>query len=224
MILPALLSITFRKLPAEEVVRLAAANGIRAIEWGGDIHAPHRDMAALVQVRDLTRAAGLSVCAYGSYYRIGETDPAKPGFTEVLTAAKVLGAPIIRVWVGQRGSAEVSVEERAALVAEARRIADEAQGEGVIVASEWHGGTITDVEDSALDLQLHRGRRVGKAEDVFVQGDHAARLGGLLVQRHLLDVVTDFAKGRKGSEQLHKLMVHVPGPCREGALDPQGHR
>jgi hydroxypyruvate isomerase len=145
-----LLSITFRKLPAEEVVRLAAANGIRAIEWGGDVHAPPRDEAALVRVRDLTRAAGLSVCAYGSYFRVGETDSTKPSFTEVLAAAKVLGAPLIRVWVGLRGSADISVEERAALVVEARRIADQAQAEGIIVASEWHCGTITDVEDSAL--------------------------------------------------------------------------
>jgi 3-dehydroshikimate dehydratase len=150
MILPSLLSITFRKLPAEEVVRLAAANGIRAIEWGGDVHAPPRDEAALIRVRDLTREAGLSVCAYGSYFRIGETDPAKPGFTEVLAAAKILGAPLIRVWVGLRGSAEISTEERVSLVAEARRIADQAQAEGIIVACEWHSGTITDVEESAL--------------------------------------------------------------------------
>lgn len=114
MILPSLLSITFRKLPAEEVVRLAAANGIRAIEWGGDVHAPPRDEEALIRVRDLTRDAGLSVCAYGSYFRIGETDLAKPGFTEVLAAAKILGAPLIRVWVGLRGSAEISTEERVA--------------------------------------------------------------------------------------------------------------
>ena len=144
MIIPALLSITFRKLPAEEVVRLAAANGLSAIEWGGDIHAPPRDLAAVARVRDLTLAAGLRVCAYGSYYRIGVHDPAAPTFAEVLAAAKVLGAPIIRVWVGNRGSAEISEAERAAYVSEAQAIADLARAEGIIIATEWHGGTLTD--------------------------------------------------------------------------------
>jgi sugar phosphate isomerase/epimerase len=150
MITPALLSVTFRKLPAEDVVRLAAENGLRAIEWGGDIHAPPRDLAAVARVRDLTLAAGLSVCAYGSYYRIGVRDPAAPTFAEVLTAARTLGAPLIRVWVGNRASADISAAEFAAMVAEARDLADQAAAVGITIATEWHGGTLTDRCDVTL--------------------------------------------------------------------------
>jgi len=150
MITPALLSVTFRKLPAEDVVRLAVENGLRAIEWGGDIHAPPRDLAAVARVRDLTRAAGLAVCAYGSYYRIGVRDPAAPTFAEVLAAAQVLGAPLIRVWVSNQGSANITAAEFADLVAEARDLADQAAAVGITIATEWHGGTLTDRCDVTL--------------------------------------------------------------------------
>ena len=150
MITPALLSVTFRSLPAEEVVRLATAHRLAAIEWGADIHAPPRDLDAVRRVRDLTRAAGLSVCAYGSYFRLGVQVPGAATFPEVLAAAKVLEAPLIRVWVGNRGSAAISDGERQAMVAEAQEIADLARQEGIIIATEWHGGTLTDCAAASL--------------------------------------------------------------------------
>ena len=66
---PGLCSVTFRALPAEELVDLAAEAGLESIEWGSDVHARPDGPAGLDHVRKLTEAAGLVVASYGSYYR-----------------------------------------------------------------------------------------------------------------------------------------------------------
>ena len=43
---PGLCSVTMRQLGVEEVAKLAAESGLRAIEWGGDIHVPPGDPTA----------------------------------------------------------------------------------------------------------------------------------------------------------------------------------
>ena len=37
---PGLVSVTFRALPADEVLRLMLRSGLGCIEWGGDVHVP----------------------------------------------------------------------------------------------------------------------------------------------------------------------------------------
>ena len=152
MIRPGLVSITFRQLPPAEIIALVQTAGLTGIEWGGDIHVPHGDLACAREVRQRTLDAGLAVAAYGSYYRINGSEAEGLRFETVLETAVALGAPTIRVWVGPRGSAETSAAERAASVAEARRIAGLAQAAGIAVASEYHGGTLTDTNVSTQML------------------------------------------------------------------------
>jgi 3-dehydroshikimate dehydratase len=45
MIHPGLVSVTFRKLTPVEVAGLVKKGGLKSIEWGGDIHVPHGDLA-----------------------------------------------------------------------------------------------------------------------------------------------------------------------------------
>jgi hypothetical protein len=74
-----------------------------AIEWGGDVHVPPGDLARAREICHITRDAGLSVVAYGSYLRLGEND--QPDFCAVVETTRELGAPAVRVWAGKRGSA-----------------------------------------------------------------------------------------------------------------------
>ncbi|MEL7086971.1 MAG: hypothetical protein AAGL98_00775 [Planctomycetota bacterium] len=67
MILPGLVSVTFRKLTPTQICELAADAGLQGIEWGGDVHVPAGDVGAAKAVAALTRARGLAVAAYGSY-------------------------------------------------------------------------------------------------------------------------------------------------------------
>jgi sugar phosphate isomerase/epimerase len=145
---PGLVSITFRQLTPEEVVTVAAAAGLKAIEWGGDVHVPHGDLQAAARVAELTASAGLAVAAYGSYYRLGHSDDA----AAVVRTAAALGAPTVRVWAGQVGSAAAGDGYWSTVVADARRIAALAADAGMTVSFEYHRNTLTDTRASTARL------------------------------------------------------------------------
>ena len=143
-----LVSVSFRSLSPEAVIELTARAGLTSIEWGGDIHVPPHDLIHAGRIGELTRAAGLEVACYGSYYRLTDDEP---GMAEaIVAAARALGAPLIRVWAGHLPSEEASEDYRAMIVRNAQRLADLA-GE-TAVAFEYHAGTLTDDVASALRL------------------------------------------------------------------------
>ena len=150
MFRPGLVSITFRKLPASAIVRLAAEAKLEGIEWGGDIHVPHGQIDTARQVAGMTRDAGLEVAAYGSYYRLGE--PHTDLFQSVLDTACALGAPVIRVWAGAVASGEATQSIRDRIASDGRRISELAQQAKIKIACEWHGHSLTDTAESAQAL------------------------------------------------------------------------
>lgn len=127
---------------------LAAAAGLQAIEWGGDIHVPHGDLAAAERVRRLTCDAGLQVSCYGSYSRAGEGGDA----AAVVDTALALGAPTIRIWAGKRGSADADAQHWEQVVAACRSMLEHAAGKPVNIVFETHGGTLTDTLKCELEL------------------------------------------------------------------------
>lgn len=150
MIRSGLVSITFRQLIPQAIVNLVAQSGLDAIEWGGDVHVPHGDIAQARLVRKMTEDAGLTVAAYGSYYRVGHNEPVP--FEAVVESAVALGAPTIRVWAGKQGTATADEAYWARIVEDSRAIGDLAQQVGIAVAYEYHGKTLTDTNASALRL------------------------------------------------------------------------
>ncbi len=140
MPIPGLVSVTFRNKTTREICALCARAGLKSIEWGGDIHVPP-DGDNAREVARMSGDAGLEICAYGSYFRVG--DPLE-AFLRNLDAAAALGAPAIRVWLGSKGSAEVGAGERAALLQSLAAICQKAEERGMLVAPEFHGGTLTD--------------------------------------------------------------------------------
>jgi 3-dehydroshikimate dehydratase len=147
---PGLVSVTFRQLSPLGIVDLCVKSGLQTIEWGGDIHVPPGDTDSASRVGKMTRAAGLSIAAYGSYYRLGIPEGAS--FDEVLGAAVALGAPAIRVWAGNRGSADTDAAGWRAVADDALRCADLAGAKGISLCYEFHGGTLTDTTESAVAL------------------------------------------------------------------------
>ena len=150
MLKSGLVSVTFRKLSPREVVDLVKKSGLDGIEWGGDIHVPHGDLPKAKEAGAMTRDAGLEVSAYGSYYKVGHSD--ELAFEPVLDSAAALGAPLIRVWAGKKGSADADADYRRTIVEDSRRIADLAAKRGIQIAYEFHGKTLTDTRDSAVLL------------------------------------------------------------------------
>jgi len=151
MIRPGLVSISFRKLTTTEIIDLCVRAGLQGIEWGGDVHVPHGDVDVAHAVAQATTQAGLAVAAYGSYYRVAETQD-NPEFADVLASAQALAAPTIRVWAGKRGSADADAAYRSQVIADLQRIAVMAAEVGIAVACEFHGGTLTDTNESALAM------------------------------------------------------------------------
>lgn len=149
MFVPGLVSVSFRKETPETILAAMKAAGLRAIEWGGDVHVPPNNLDNAARVANMTRAAGIAVAAYGSYFRLGTSDDPTAAFAPVLETAKVLGAPVIRIWAGTAGSAETPPARRAALADEARALAELAKAADITITLECHGGTLTDRWESA---------------------------------------------------------------------------
>lgn len=152
MIYPGLVSITFRKFSPAEVVAMVRQAGLKGIEWGGDVHVPHGDIERAREVRALTQENGLTVAAYGSYYRAGQSESAGLPFERVLESAVELGAPTIRVWPGTAGSDATDEDGRWRIIQDLRRISDLAAKVGITISTEFHGGTLTDTNESANKL------------------------------------------------------------------------
>ncbi|MEG2435104.1 MAG: TIM barrel protein [Ruthenibacterium sp.] len=146
-----LTSVTFRTLSAEDTIALAVKAGLTAIEWGGDVHCPPKNIEAARNIARLTREAGLAVSSYGSYYTLGEAEQAYT-YDDVLDTAEALGAGIVRIWAGHLPSAKVCDAQFARLVSEAKRLADLSQRRGIIMAFEYHGNSLTDSAENACRL------------------------------------------------------------------------
>jgi len=152
MLIPGLVSVTFRALAPEEIIRLAIQAGVQSIEWGGDVHVPAGEVDRAREVGRWTREAGLMVAAYGSYYRLGGDGNDAAPFERVLAGAVGLAAPTIRVWAGTKGSADCSPGERRKVVDDALRVAEMAGRAGITISLEYHGGTLTDSRASVRSL------------------------------------------------------------------------
>lgn len=141
-----MLSITFRQKTPEEIIELTKKSGLTAIEWGGDIHVPHGDTVTAERVGKLTRDAGLSVAAYGSYYKCLPEE----SFDDVLASAVALGAKIIRVWAGTKNFIDCTDAERAELFATLSDAVKKSAAHGITVATELHINTLTDTTDGLI--------------------------------------------------------------------------
>ena len=150
-----LVSISFRPLSVEEIIRLVDDARFDGVEWGGDQHVPHGDLKRARDVARLGAEAGLEVSAYGSYYRFEDCASAGdygPDPIAVLDTAKELGAPSVRIWAGQIGSANASEHWWQTVVDRTRELAGEASARGLRLDFEFHDNSLTDTNESTLRL------------------------------------------------------------------------
>ena len=144
-----LVSISFRSHSPEDILAAMQKAGLTVIEWGSDVHAPPCDREHLLSLAELGRAYGVSVCSYGTYFRLGVTPLSELG--DYIEAAKLLGTRILRLWCGSKSGADMTEEERDALFSVCREASLLAEAQGVLLCMECHKGTFTErVEDSLL--------------------------------------------------------------------------
>ena len=154
-----LVSVTFRALPPLEILDLVSAAGLEAIEWGGDIHVPVGEYALAAAIGRQTRARGLAIPTYGSYYRAGldqigsaAAKPQNRDFRPILATAEALGAANIRVWANQVGSAAASEEVWLRTAEDLARICEQAGRAGLTVSLEYHNRTLNDRPEATARL------------------------------------------------------------------------
>jgi len=146
MLKAGLTSVTFREKTPEEVIRLTAEAGLSGIEWASHTHAHQGDVALAREIARMTRDAGLEVSSYGSYFQLG-TDR---DITPFLESAQALGTDQMRIWGGNTGSADLTYDQRQALIEESQQISQKATQYGVTLSLESHNDTITDTLSSQV--------------------------------------------------------------------------
>ena len=143
---------TLAKHSPDEVVKTAVEAGLQGVEWWGKGHVPHGDVATAQRVGEQTRAAGLEVACYSSYYRAGVSENEGLSFGSVLDTAVGLGAPMIRIWAGNQNGAEADAAHMQVVIDDTLRVADLAAARDIALTFEYHGGSLTDRNETATQF------------------------------------------------------------------------
>lgn len=152
MLIPGLVSVTFRQKTRAEIAQLMQKAALPAIEWGGDVHIPADKYDsdefedALTEAAYLCSSGKIYTASFGSYYRCDRHDEVNSAIT------LSLDAPNIRVWAGNKNSEDASDNDRRNTVSFIRELCEELAPHGVTVSTEFHGGTLTNEYHSALRL------------------------------------------------------------------------
>ena len=148
MIIPGIVSATFKTKSIEDVVRITKSAGLNAIEWSENHHITRGDLELASRTAKLTKDNGLEIAGYGSYYKLGQGMDLTPS----LETAKALGARQVRIWAGNKASNSLQKDERTALISELKEAVSLAKEYKIILNLEWHKNTLTDTNESGFDV------------------------------------------------------------------------
>ncbi len=152
MLIPGLVSITFRQLTPARIIELVKKSGLKFIEWGGDIHVPHGDLPTARAIRCQCEDANILLPSYGSYYRANTTATDNPDLHAVLDSAAELGVNDVRIWAGTTGSANLTAAQRNKTIEALQRDSETATKYGLNLSLEYHANTLTDSNESVKQL------------------------------------------------------------------------
>lgn len=137
-----LCSISRRDDPLAEVCREAAEVGFDGIElWGQPPHLPALTREAGAEAAAVVRDAGLEPAVMGSYLRPGAASFGSE-LDGVLAAAEGYGAPLLRVWAGDKSDSKATEDDWQRALADFRTLLDRC-GDRVITI-ERHAQTLSE--------------------------------------------------------------------------------
>ncbi len=126
---------------------MAVAARAHGIEWTDDGFIQPGDITASQDAMMATLRAGLSTVSYAVTFRVGSHDPS--AFRAALDTACKLNAPILRLWSSPRSS---STKKKAAFVAAARTLGEEACERGVTLCFGLAADSLLDTTGHAATL------------------------------------------------------------------------
>lgn len=145
-----LVSISFRNIEVEDIIKAVAETGLKCIEWGSDVHAPFNDTDKLMEIAKKQELYGIYCSSYGTYFKIGENDSSE--ITEYINAAVILGTKVLRIWCGNKDFKEYSLEELSSILKECKKISTIAEERNIVICVECHNNTITSCAEGMLWL------------------------------------------------------------------------
>ena len=145
-----LVSVSFRKNTPREILEAVKSAGLSCIEWGSDVHAPCHDTERLYELVELQKEYGVVCSSYGTYFRFCETPIEE--LKHYISAAKILGTDILRLWCGTKSGEALSDQERKTLIAQCKEAARMAEKAGVTLCMECHKGTFTERLEDTIEL------------------------------------------------------------------------
>lgn len=147
-------STTLRQIKdLEKIVDIAKRAGAECIEWGGDIHI--KDIGSAKKAKMLCEKAGVRICSYGSYYRVGSCDESE--WQRICEIANAMNAKSVRVWLGKADSEKTADAEYRNLVEDAKSMCAVAAQYGLDVCPECHGNTYNNNTDAFLKMRADVG-------------------------------------------------------------------
>ncbi len=143
-------STTFRNIRShKKIVEIALRAGVDCIEWGADVHV--KDVVTAKMVKKLCDDAGINICSYGSYYRVGSKDIKK--WEAICQTASAMNAAWVRVWLGTCDSEKTNDVQYRNIAEDARAICQIAEKYGLLVCPECHDNTFNNNTDAFLKIQ-----------------------------------------------------------------------
>lgn len=143
-------STTLRQIKSlEKIVEIAKISGAECIEWGGDIHVT--DVVSAKKAKSLCDKAGIRICSYGSYYRVGNCDAVE--WKKICETASAMNAKTVRVWLGKSDSEKTDEADYQKLVDDVKSMCAVAAGYGLDVCPECHGNTYNNNTDAFLKIR-----------------------------------------------------------------------
>lgn len=141
---------SFRQIKSlKKIVEIAVASEVDCIEWSGDIHV--KNITDATEAKTLCDDAGIEICSYGSYYRVGSKNAEE--WQSVCETASALGAKSIRVWLGNADSEKTDDETYKNLLEDAKSICTVAEKYRLLVCPECHGNTYNNNTDAFLKIR-----------------------------------------------------------------------
>ncbi len=142
-------SVTFRNKTVSEVVEIAKNAGVEFIEWGGDVHVKTLDDARLA--KKLCDENNIKISSYGSYYRTGSSEVRE--WEDVCRIANKMGAPAVRIWLGNKNSEDFTESEYNELLEEIKILCSKAEEYNLLVCPECHDNTFNNNTEAILKLK-----------------------------------------------------------------------
>ena len=152
MIIPGLVSATFKTESPDFVLAALKKADLHAVEWSENWHIPAGDTALARDLRERTLAQGAEVAAYGSYYRLGQNSNPAKDFCPRCRA--------LRHWVPRSFASGAAVQHRQSWMQTHAGSWRSRQGSSVIWRHrrasrspwKWTQNTVTDTNESGLSF------------------------------------------------------------------------